>query len=335
MIKMSHQGMLVFSIVLVSALLYLLSSVLVPFLFGALLAYLFNPVVKRVEKWGLPHLPSVILVFAGLMVMILIFLLMLIPLIEKQIVMLMSLYPQIIAWLDARLSPWIDEYLNLDTLKSTLSFTLSKSGWVFGAVMHSGHTVMILLVNIVLIPIVTFYFLRDWDLVLNNIKNFIPKDDRATWIKLATSCDKVLSAFFRGQMMVMIFLALIYGIGLSLIGLDVGFILGFIGGMLSIVPYLGSIFVLVMASLTSLVQFGSMDSLIWVLGVFIVGQAFEGYVLTPYFVGGRIGLHPVFVIFAVMSGGVLFGMVGILLALPVSAVVKVLLSYARKHYLPA
>lgn len=135
--------------------------------------------------------------------------------------------------------------------------------------------------------------------------------------------------------MVMLCLALIYGVGLTLIGLEVGFIIGFVGGMLSIVPYLGSIFVLVFAAVTALVQYGTLDAVTWVLVVYIVGQVMEGYVLTPYFVGNRIGLHPVFVIFAVMSGGVLFGTVGILLALPASAVIKVLLGYAKRRYMPA
>lgn len=335
MSKITDQGMFVFTIILTATLLYFLSSVLTPFLFGALLAYLFTPAVKRLDSYGLPHLVSVISVFVFLIVIILLFLLMLVPLIEKQIVMMSAFYPQIIAWLDVRLSPWIDEYLNLDTLKSSISFTLSKSGWLLGAVMQSGHTIISLVVDIVLTPVVTFYFIRDWDVIIANVRNFIPKENRDTCVKIANSCDDVLSAFFRGQLMVMICLALIYGAGLTLMGLQVGFIIGFIGGMLSIVPYLGSLFVLLMASMTALVQFGSVNPLVWVLCVFIVGQTIEGYVLTPYFVGNRIGLHPVFVIFAVMSGGVLFGAVGILLALPASAVIKVLLGYARRRYMPA
>lgn len=333
--KITQQGFFVGSIIITAVLLYYLASVLTPFLFGALLAYLSEPAVRWLEKHKWPHMLSVVVVFIVLMLAILLFLLMLVPLIEKQIVMLISFTPQIIAWLDRQLSPWMDKYFDLETMKSSLSFTLSKSGWVFGVVMHSGHALMSWIVSIVLTPVVTFYLLRDWDSLLESIKNYIPKEDRAIWIKMAKSCDEVLSAFFRGQLMVMLCLAMIYGVGLTLIGLEVGFIIGFVGGMLSIVPYLGSIFVLVFAAVTALVQYGTLDAVGWVLVVYIVGQVMEGYVLTPYFVGNRIGLHPVFVIFAVMSGGVLFGTVGILLALPASAVIKVLLGYAKRRYMPA
>lgn len=334
-IKITPQRMFFISLLVIAGLLYLLSSILTPFLLGALLAYLSNPLVKRLEKHGAPHLLSVVAVLTFVVLGLLLLMLMLVPLIEKQVAMLVQISPQIFAWLQDKLSPILNDYIDFGTIKTSLSSTISKSGWILGAVLQSGYTLMSWTMSFVLTPVVTFYMLRDWDKMINVIKNFIPKQYRATWVSLAKSCDNVLSAFFRGQLIVMFLLALIYGIGLSLVGLQVGFIIGFIGGILSIVPYLGSIFVLVMSVITSLVQFGDAHNLIWVVIVFMIGQGMEGYVLTPYFVGGKIGLHPVVVIFAVLAGGVLFGTVGVLLALPASAVIKVLLVHLREQYMPA
>jgi predicted PurR-regulated permease PerM len=187
-------------------------------------------------------------------------------------------------------------------------------------------------VNIILTPIVFFYLLRDWDKVCNLIKGLLPASIRPTALKLAKQCDAVLGEFFRGQLLIMVSLMFIYGIGLTIVGLDVGLMIGIIGGLLSIVPYLGSTFVAVTSATAALIQFGNWHALIGVLIVFLVGQTLEGYVLTPYLVGQRIGLHPVVVIFAILAFGSLFGFFGVLLALPVSAIIKVLLHHFRKSY---
>jgi predicted PurR-regulated permease PerM len=221
--------------------------------------------------------------------------------------------------------------VNIDELKTSLSSIVPKTAWVFSTVIRSGSTLIDFILNVVLTPVVTFYLLRDWQKLLNNIKAILPTSIRPTTLQLAQGCDEVLSAFFRGQLLVMLSLCIIYGVGLSLIGLKVGLVIGVIGGFLSIVPYLGSTFVVVAATLTSLVQFGDAHNLIWVFVVFLIGQSIEGYVLTPYLVGERIGLHPVAVIFAVMAGGTLFGFFGILVALPTAAVIMVLLRFARKQ----
>jgi predicted PurR-regulated permease PerM len=145
-------------------------------------------------------------------------------------------------------------------------------------------------------------------------------------------CDEVLSAFFRGQLLVMLSVFIIYGFGLTLVGLKVGFIIGLIGGLFSIVPYLGSIFVVTSSTLYALVQFGTLSSLLGVWSVYLIGQTLESWVLTPYFVGHRIGLHPVVIIFAIMAGGALFGFFGILVALPAAALIKVLLRFFKQQY---
>jgi predicted PurR-regulated permease PerM len=314
-------------------LIYLLAPIFTPFLLGALFAYLCDPLVKRLQKLRVPHILSVIIVFFALFCLVLLFILMLVPIIQSQLELLLDNLPQMIAWLQDELVPWIKEYVTLDTLKSTVPSSLSKgSTWVFNTVVKSGHTVVEFVVNLVLTPVVTFYLLRDWDSVRKALVAIIPSAKQATVIKLARECDEVLSAFFRGQLLVMLALCFIYSTGLTLIGLNLGLVIGLIGGLLSIVPYLGSIFVVVVASIAALIQFGDWHSLLWVLGVFLLGQGLEGYVLSPYLIGGRIGLHPVAVIFAIMAGGALFGFFGVLVALPAAAVIKVLLKFAGKKY---
>ena len=328
----SRQITYIFLIVVSVILIYLLSPILTPFIFGALLAYLGDPLVKRLERKRISHLMSVILVFGLMIFIVLAIILMLIPLIQKQISILITMAPDFIDWLQRTAIPWAHEMIDVKTFQSTLSSSLSKAGSVVSAVLYSSYTIIEWLTNLVLIPVVTFYLLRDWDEVCHAIKNVIPKSYRPRALKIIHQCDEVLSAFFRGQLLVMLSLCLIYGVGLSLIGLKLGLIIGLIGGILSIVPYLGSLFVLVGAAIASLVQFGSWQHLIWVVVVFLIGQGIEGYVLSPYLVGQRIGLHPVIVIFAVMAGGVLFGFFGILVALPVAAVLKVLLMHLRERY---
>lgn len=316
-------------------LLYLLAHILTPFILGAILAYLTDPLVKRLEKWHIPHLLSVILVFLFIFGILALMILMLFPIIQNQIVALIDELPQIVIWTQETVRPWLTQYVNINTLKATLSANASKTAWVFSTVLSSGYTLIDWIVNIVLTPVVTFYLLRDWDRVVIAVRDILPKSIQPTVVKLTKQCDEVLSAFFRGQLLVMLSLCVIYGIGLTLVGLQVGFMIGIIGGLLSIVPYLGSIFVVVAASMTALIQFGTWNSLIWVLVVYLIGQAIEGYVLTPYLVGNRIGLHPVAVIFAIMAGGTLFGFFGVLVALPAAAVIMVLLRFLRHRYVLA
>lgn len=330
--KISNQAIYIFIAALGIVTVYLLSSILTPFLFGALLAYLCDPLVKRLEKKRVPHLLSVLLVFSFLVLVFLLLILLLVPLIQLQITTLVDVIPQVIAWVQDTLVTQLREIVNINTVKAGLASSLPKAGGVVETILKSGYTMIAWTVNLVLIPVVTFYLLRDWDKVLNNIKKLLPNSVRPTIIKLAQESDEVLGAFFRGQLLVMLALGLIYGIGLTLVGLQVGLMIGLIGGLLSIVPYLGSLFVVIAASLAALVQFGTWDSVLWMLGVFLVGQAVETYILTPYLVGERIGLHPVAVIFSVMAGGTLFGFFGVLVALPAAALIKVLLRFIRRQY---
>jgi predicted PurR-regulated permease PerM len=182
------------------------------------------------------------------------------------------------------------------------------------------------------VPVVTFYLLLDWNKIIKNIDQLLPRSIEPTIAKLIKESDQVLSAFFRGQLLVMLGLSIIYGVGLSLTGLSIGLILGLILGLISIVPYLGLIVGVLIASIAALIQFGTFSSLLSIWLVFLIGQLCESLLLTPYLVGDRIGLHPVAVIFAVLAGGTLFGFFGVLLALPVAAVLMVWLRFLNNRY---
>jgi predicted PurR-regulated permease PerM len=185
---------------------------------------------------------------------------------------------------------------------------------------------------LILIPILTFYLLRDWESLVGNIQGLLPRSILPTWNLLSAQVDEVLGAFLRGQLLVMLALGIIYTTGLWLVGLDFALLIGLLAGIVSFVPYLGLIVGILIAGVAAVLQFQGVGQLPAVAAVFIVGQLLEGMVLTPRLVGGRIGLHPVAVIFAIMAGGQLYGFFGVLLALPMAAAVMVLLRYALGLY---
>jgi predicted PurR-regulated permease PerM len=333
MFKITHQGIFIFVTVLTFYLLYKLAPILTPFILGTLLAYLTNPLVKKLVRLNISHRLSVVLVLLLFLLVFFLLILMLTPIFQKQIELLIDIMPQIITWVENTMLPWINQPTNMTAIKSTLSNSLPKIGWILNTMMNSGFFIIELIMNLVLTPIVFFYLLRDWDSIFNHLKVLLPKSNRAMVIKLAKECDEVLSAFFRGQFLVMLSLMIIYSLGLTIAGLNVGLTIGVFGGLLSIVPYLGSTFVIVSALVTALVQFGTWNAIIAVVVVFAIGQILEGYVLVPYLVGRRIGFHPVAVIFSILAGGTLFGFFGVLAALPVAAVIKVLLQFIREKHM--
>lgn len=207
------------------------------------------------------------------------------------------------------------------------------AGSLFSYMTRSGFAILQWLTNLVLVPVLTFYLLRDWDDIVARFRALLPRRYAKQVIALSLECDEMLAAFIRGQLMVMFALAIIYTLGLSFIGLELALLLGVIAGIVSFVPYLGLIVGIGLAGVAAFFQFHEWMPVIMVAVVFGVAQLIEGMVLTPRFVGERIGLHPVAVLFAVMAGAQLFGFIGVLLALPVAAVVMVLLRHTHKRYL--
>ena len=324
-------------------LLYLLSPILTPFVLSALLAYLGDPLADRLEARGLNRTLAVALVFSILFLLLMVLLLLLIPRIEAQISQLLQKLPDYFAWLRGTALPYLQSILpgdsqglDLDLLQETLRKHWRDAGGLaaglWTSVSGSGIALLGLIANIVLVPVLTFYLLRDWDRLIAGVQALLPRRSEPTVSRLASEADEVLGAFLRGQLMVMFSLGIIYTTGLWLVGLELALLIGMFAGLVSFVPYLGLIVGIFIAGLASILQSQGVADLPWVVLVFVVGQLLEGSVLTPRLVGERIGLHPVAVIFAIMAGGQLFGFFGILLALPVAAVSMVLVRYLVQSY---
>jgi predicted PurR-regulated permease PerM len=325
---------------------WLLGPILTPFVLALALAWLGDPLVDRIEATGRSRNTGVVLVFVAMILLITAALLILVPMIERQIATLVAAIPQAQQWLMQTGIPWFEQKTGLEVMQWMDPDRLIewvRSHWqqaggfaktFFGYVSRSGFTMVTWVVNILLLPILAFYFLRDWDKLVERVASMIPRNHIGTITKLARESDEVLGAFIRGQFLVMIALGVVYAAGLSLVGLKLGLLIGLVAGLISFIPYLGATTGIVMAIAAALVQAQGFDLklLILVGVVFTVGQLLESYVLTPRIVGDKIGLHPVAVIFAVMAGGQLFGFLGMLLALPVAAVSNVLLRYAHQRY---
>ncbi|MDH5784725.1 MAG: AI-2E family transporter [Chromatiales bacterium] len=324
-------------------LLYLLAPVLMPFVVAAVLAYIGDPLVDRLESWGFSRTLSVVAVFVTLTLCALLLLIILLPLLERQVTLLISKLPHYLHWLQQTAIPVVSERLGFDgplldlaALQESMRAQWQQAGGAvkgaIGVISKSGVTLLGWIGNLVLIPVVTFYMLRDWDILVARVHELIPRRYEEVVVRLARSSDEVLGAFLRGQLTVMMALGGIYSIGLSIVGLELAVLIGMLAGVVSFVPYLGFIVGIVVAGIAALMQFQELLPVLYVVIVFGIGQMFEGMVLTPLLVGEKIGLHPVAVIFAVLAGGQLFGFVGILLALPVAAVVMVLLRYTHERY---
>jgi predicted PurR-regulated permease PerM len=203
---------------------------------------------------------------------------------------------------------------------------------VLGGISKSGLTILHWATNIALIPVLTFYFLRDWRSLLTSLRELLPRPLEPVVLRLATEADEVLGGFLRGQLSVMVSLGAIYATGLTLAGIQFGFLIGFVAGLVSFVPYLGAFIGVSSALIAVMVQYGDPTHLLMVMAVFAVGQTCESFLLVPWLVGDRIGLHPVAVIFSIMAGGELFGFLGVLLALPTAAVAMVGLRFAHQRY---
>ena len=339
----SQKWLVLATIVGVGWLLYLLAPALTPFLFSALLAYLGDPLVDRLQRLGLPRVLGVTIVFAVMFVLGVGALLVLIPALERQIAVVIAKTPQAIDWIQTWLLPRLSRQFGLtlsidtETLKQTLVSHWQELGTVVQQlVMHLGRSSQMLLgwvSFVLLVPVVTFYLLRDWDTLVANVNALLPRQVEPRVSAIAAEIDAVLAEFLRGQLTVMAVLSVIYVTGLWLTGLDLAFAIGMVAGLVSFVPYLGVIVGVLLAGIAALLQFGDVWHLVAVIGVFGIGQLLEGMVLSPLLVGDRIGLHPVAVIFAVMAGGHLFGFFGVLLALPVAAAIVVLLRYSHAEYL--
>jgi len=329
---------------LIGWLIYQLSPILSPFLVGILLAYLGDPLVDRLERWKLSRTWGVILVFTLFTLLCLLLLLVLVPMLGKQLMHLYELAPLGLDWLQLTALPWVqarfgldEDFWRVDQLKSAFSANLGSTKDVVAIILSqataSSIALLAWLANLLLVPVVCFYLLRDWDLIMAKLRTLLPRRREDAVMALMRECHEVIGAFLRGQLLVMLALAVVYSAGVMLVGVELGLLIGVLAGLASIVPYMGFVVGIGAAVIAVLFQFGlELYPLLGVAAVFTVGQMMEGMLLTPLLVGDRIGLHPVAVIFAVLAGGQLFGFTGVLLALPVAAVIMVLLRHVHDLY---
>ncbi len=342
---MSLKFFVVTSVVLIVGLaLNALAPILTPFLLGALLAYLGDPWVDRLESWGLSRAVSATLVFACIALMLIMGLMLVVPLVSRELSELMRNLPAALIWLQATAAPMIAEWTGLDPLTLDLKSVAQNFlgewqqsgdllGYMVGHISASGMALFGGLMTVALTPVVAFYLMRDWDVLVAQIDRLIPTASLSVVRRLCKDGDEMLAAFIRGQFLVMILLGVFYAIGLSFVGIEMAIVIGLVAGLASIVPYLGFVIGLLLAVIAAAYQFQDWMHPGYVLVVFVIGQVLEGSLLTPWLVGDRIGLHPVAVIFSVLAGGQLFGFIGILLALPVAALLMVLVRYGVAVYL--
>jgi predicted PurR-regulated permease PerM len=330
------------ALLLLGGFLWLLSPILAPFLAAAMIAYIFDPIVDWLETKGLSRglgaALAVVLLILALAAMILIIL----PLLTKELSQLGAQLPGFADQLKTRAIPWVESTLGLKINIDPTSFKQfitdnmqDASGIakrVFSSATVGGLAVLGFLINLALLPVVLFYVLRDWDVLVGKIGRTVPRPWYPKVQEIAGEIDSVLSEFLRGQISVMLMMSVFYVACLWMVGLEFALPVGLVTGLLVFIPYLGSASGLLLGTVAAFMQFPSFTGVLMVWGVFAVGQILEGFVITPRFVGERIGLHPVAVIFALMAFGQVFGFFGVLLALPASAAILVTLRHFLKWY---
>jgi predicted PurR-regulated permease PerM len=324
---------------------WILRDVLLPFVAGMALAYFLNPLADRLERHGLNRFIASIFVTGFFVLFFVLVAILLLPLLGSQLLAFVQRIPEYITRLQdlvftAENQDWIKRMLGSDTLdlrKSVGELVGQGAAWI-GAFIQGlwsgGRALISLFAVVVVMPIVTFYVLVDWHRIVNKVDSWVPRRHRDTIRGLARDIDAALAGFIRGQALVTLILGSFYAIGLTLVGLNFGLLIGFGAGILSFIPYVGSMTGLLLAGGVAFAQFW--PEWIWiasVIGIFFVGQFIEGYFLQPILVGDRVGLHPVWMMFALFAFGYLFGFVGLLLAVPLAAATGVLMRFAIRQYL--
>ena len=323
-------------------LLYALGDILTPFVIAAVLAYVLNPLVEwlQLKRFKRGAASMMVMVFA--LSVLLALTLIIVPMLINQFNNLVARLPQITAFVQNTLLPWLSRYagryIELDT-QSIVGWLQSHTGELSGTlqkimpeVMKQSGNVISGVSNLFLLPFLLYYFLLDWRRWSQGISKLVPRRFIDTYSRITGNMDEILGEFLRGQLMVMLIMGVVYGVGLMLTGLDSGFAIGMIAGILVFIPYLGAFTGLLLATVAALLQFGTWNGLIMVWVVFGIGQFLESFIVTPKIVGDRIGLSPFWVIFSLMAFGQLMGFVGMLAGLPLAAVTLVLLREGAAAY---
>lgn len=321
-----------------------LGDILLPFVLGAGIAYLLDPLADKLQRLGLSRFWSTVVIALALTIFLIVGLLFLVPALVEQFAGLISKLPgyfqsarDMIAARLERVLWSMGEAANQKMEQAVADFLQKATGSIgtfLGSVWSGGMAVVNTLALLFVTPVVAFYLLNDWDRMVGKIDSWLPRDHADTIRRLAREIDSVMSGFLRGQFTILVFLGVFYAIGLTLIGLNFGLLIGVIAGLISFIPYLGPVVGYFIGGTVAVVQFGTnWVPVAAVLGVFVAGQVIEGNFLSPLIVGERVGLHPVWLIFALFVFGYLFGFVGMLLAVPAAAAIGVLVRFALQQYL--
>jgi predicted PurR-regulated permease PerM len=326
--------------------LWLLGPVLTPFVVAGVLAYALTPLVDWLDELGrgrLPRLIAVVIVELLLILALLGLVLLVVPILAKEVPLMREQLPLLFDKLNAALGPWLEQFgiqvsLDLPSLKARgLKYLNANYEDALGSLLSSlklgGSVALTVVGNAVLIPVALFYLLLDWKRFVARVFELVPPRTRPAVDSFAEEADQVLGQYLRGQLLVMLTMGIFYSSGLALFGLDLALPIGLFTGMAMFVPYVGFGIGLVLALVAGLLQFASVKALIMVAAVYGSGQVIEGFYLTPRLVGERIGLHPLMVIFALLAFGQLFGFVGVMVALPASAVLFVAVRRLRAGYI--
>ncbi len=328
--------------IVVIGLLFVFRSILLPFVAGMAVAYLLDPIVDRLQTWKLGRAVATSITLLLFFVLAVSAFLLLAPVLQAQIVDFSARLPGLLEGLHEQLSGLLEmaaDRLSVEDMERLRAMAgdlagnaLAFLGNVISGVWSGGLALLNLLALIFITPIVAFYLLRDWDRIIAVIDGWLPLDHAEDIRTLVREADGLLAGFVRGVLSVCLILGVLYGLALTLIGLDFGLAIGLAAGLVSFIPFFGALFGFVVGVGLALTQFADWLPIGLVAGVFVVGQILEGNALTPKLVGDRIGLHPVWVIFALMAAGVVFGFVGLLLALPIAVVVGVLVRFGLERY---
>lgn len=331
------------SLLLVIGFVGLIRDILLPFVVAMIAAYFLDPIADRLERFGLSRMSATLVIVSVFFTLVIVLSALLIPVLYDQSVALAQNIPLYSVWFHEKATPLIDKYLgsidnsSLENAKAAIG---NVSGGIItfvtkilGNVLRSTLAVVNLLLLIFITPVVTFYFLRDWDKMVVKIHSWLPPAHEGVVVEQAKLIDRALSGYIRGQTNVCLILGTYYAIGLTVVGLDFGLFIGLGAGILAFIPYVGVLFGLVVGLIVAFFQFGDSLHMGLVVGVFAVGQFIEGNFITPKLVGDKVGLHPVWIIFGMLAGAALFGFVGVLLAVPVTAIIGVLVRFALDKYL--
>ncbi|PIR37132.1 MAG: AI-2E family transporter [Alphaproteobacteria bacterium CG11_big_fil_rev_8_21_14_0_20_39_49] len=328
---------------LLGGFLYMVSGILLPFVVAMIAAYFLDPAADKLEKFGLSRSIATLIITGIFFVTVILMAMLLAPILYDQLLSMFRKIPEYITLANEKFLPRFSsilEQIDPDAINKAKESVSEISAYAFrfvtkvmGNIWNSGLAVVNILSLLFVTPIVTFYMLRDWDRLLEKVKGWLPADNKKVILEQAREIDKTLSGYIRGQTNVCIILGAFYGIALSLVGLEFGFAIGLATGILSFIPYVGLLFGFVVGMVIAILQFGNIIDVGIVASIFIIGQIVEGNFITPKLVGDKVGLHPVWIIFGMMAGASMFGFLGILLAIPVTAVIGVLVRFSLAQYL--